>query len=79
MKEPYDAILNGSQKSDNVGSHCVSGPGRGFGYYAFHHYPEFQFHSQDRARDVATMCNSAYRAGYEAAQREIRQALGLKS
>jgi hypothetical protein len=56
---------------------CVNGPGNGFGYYAGTLWPDCRFSSKSDAQAAATLCNEAYRQGFELARRHIRQALGV--
>jgi hypothetical protein len=60
------------------GGPCVDGPGKGFGYYGGTLYPGFTCATTAEAIRAAAMCNEAYQQGYISAQREIRQALGIK-
>lgn len=79
--KPYSATTNGASPADRqlygCGDWCVAGPGNGFGYYSWAHYPHRQFQTLEQAELVAKMCNDAYRAGVSAAQNEFRKALGL--
>ena len=81
MTKSYSATANSADALDRelygCGDYCVSGPGEGFGYYSWAHYPHRQFEDFKVAEIVAGMCESAYKAGFEAAQLEIRKALGL--
>ena len=58
--------------------HYVSGPGDGFGYYSGTIYSAQRFSNHADATAAAVCCNEAYRQGFMAAQRSIREALGLK-
>lgn len=56
----------------------VDGPGHGFGYNAGTLWPSQRFSSEADVEAATRCCNVAYQEGYEAAQRDIRKALGLK-
>lgn len=81
VDKPYSTSTNGAFPMDRqlygCGDFCVTGPGDGFGYYSWAHYPNRQFKTLEQAETAAEMCNSVYAAGMRAAQRDIQLALGL--
>jgi len=72
-KEPYKC----SGITNAEGRYFVEGPGNGFGYYAYTLWPEFASDTEDGAKRDARIANTAFREGYEQAQRDIRKALGI--
>ena len=55
----------------------VNGPGNGFGYHAGTLWPHLQYDTEQQARIAAEVANIAYEQGYAAAQRDIKNALGI--
>ena len=74
MLNPYRA----PKISDDAGLHYVEGPGSGFGYHSSLLFPEQRLSTEADAQAAAICCNEAYRQGYAKAQRDIREALGIK-
>lgn len=71
--KPYKARIGGDRRP------CVEGPGNGFGYDAGTLWPDMRFSSEADAQAAAKCCNEAYQQGIWAAQRTMREALGLKA
>ncbi len=55
----------------------VGGVGNGLGYNSHTLYPDLTCDTEVEAVRAAKIANIAYKAGYEKAQWDIRQALGL--
>ena len=67
----YEATTN------HEGLHCVNGAGDGLGYYAHTLNPHLSCRDEEEAIRAAYIANIAYKAGYEKAQRDIKEAIGL--
>jgi hypothetical protein len=73
-KQPvYKAARGSDQKA------YVDGPGNGTSYYSGMLYPDMRLSSEEDAKAAAKIANVAYKEGYEKAQRDICQALGINS
>lgn len=74
VRKPYEARL------DSEANYYVNGPAQSgeCSYYGGTLYPESRFPTIEEARKAAWFANLAFRQGYEQAQRDIRNALGIK-
>lgn len=70
MKTPYHASTGSDSKP------YVEGPGNGCGYYSGTLFPGMRLSNDADAEAAAKIANTAYQHGYEAAQRDIRNAMG---
>ena len=82
MKPKYTAEAKNYEhrQPDDTSWWGVSGPGggAGFGYYSHTLSPGLSMATKEEAERAATLCSSAYGAGYAQAKSDIRQALGLE-
>lgn len=64
---------------DSAGRHYVDGPGPAgeCSYYGALLYSHTRFENEEDAERAAIIANIAYREGYEKAQYDIRNALGM--
>jgi hypothetical protein len=67
----YRASIN------NEGKHCVDGRGNGLGFYAGWLNPNLNCRDVEEAERATRIANIAYKAGYEKAQWDIREAMGI--
>ena len=73
MKQPYKASFGAD------GKHYVSGPSPGgeCGYYGGTLYPSLRTGKEEEAVRAARIANIAFVEGYNQAQADIREALGI--
>lgn len=67
---------------DHYGKWYVAGPNarHGCGEFSYHGgymNPGSRFESEEEGKKAAGLCNLAYQAGYENAQRDIQKSLGI--
>lgn len=60
------------------GKFYIQGPGRGFGCHCGLLFPEMQFVSNTSVAQAVKVAESAYAAGYEQAQADMRKVMGVK-
>ena len=80
MNQPYKAHTKNfeHQQEDGTSWWGVDGPqDAGIGYYSHTLSPHLSMKTMEEAERAATLCNSAYGAGYRQAQYDMRKALGL--
>lgn len=64
-------------ETDADGKPYVDGPGNGLGYSHGPLFPDMRPKTAAEAETGARIANMAYRMGYEQAQADIRESLGL--